>query len=160
MSPAFHEREDRLRVDGHLRLGTFDPVPGEELVVVLDHAVVDADDGPVPDRVVVRLDLGMPLREVADVDECLGGLRGDVELVEEGARSTAELRHTRLPGGVPAVRVADGVGAALGDSREERLGGQRPVDARVRTEAESRYAAHEPLFDSVIGRHSHGRRPP
>ena len=50
------------------------------------------------------------------------------------------------------MRVADGICAALGNPREERLGRERPIDARIRTEAESRYAAHEPLLDSMIGR--------
>ena len=54
---TLHEREDRLRVDGHLRLGALDAVAREQRVVVLDDAVVDPDDGAVPDRVVVRLDL-------------------------------------------------------------------------------------------------------
>ena len=44
--------------------------------------------------------------------------------------------------------VADGVGPALRDTREESLRGQRPIDRRVRTEAESGYAAHEPSLDS------------
>jgi hypothetical protein len=46
------------------------------------------------------------------------------------------------------MRIADGIRAALGDPREERLGRERPIGVRIRTEAESRYAAHEPLFDS------------
>ena len=66
-----HEREDRLRVDRHLRLRALDPVPGEELVVVGDDAVVHADDRAVPDRVVVGLDVRMAFREVPDVDERL-----------------------------------------------------------------------------------------
>jgi hypothetical protein len=45
--------------------------------------------------------------------------------------------------------VADRIRAALGNSREKRLGSERPVDGRLRIEAESGYAAHEPLFDSV-----------
>ena len=98
---------------------------------------------------VVGLDLGVPLREVAHVDERLARVRrGDDELVEESAGAAAELRHVDLAVG-DAVRVPDGVGSALGDPREQRLRGQRPLDGRVRTEAESRYAAHEPLFDSV-----------
>ena len=37
-----------------------DPVAREELVVVLDDAVVDTDDRAVPDRMVVDLDVGVP----------------------------------------------------------------------------------------------------
>jgi hypothetical protein len=47
------------------------------------------------------------------------------------------------------MRVPHCVGATLGDTGEERLRGQRPVDERLRAETESRYAAHELLFDSV-----------
>ena len=52
---------------------------------------------------------------------------GTDELVEERARAAAELRHVDLAAD-RAVRVADGVGAALGDTREQRLRGQRPID--------------------------------
>ena len=58
---VLHEREDRLGVDRHLRLLAADPVAGEERIVVLDHAVVDPDDSAVPDRVVVRGNLGVTL---------------------------------------------------------------------------------------------------
>ena len=95
MPAQLHEGEDRLRVDGHLGLGSLDAVAGEELVVVLDDAVVDANDAAVPDRVVVRRDLGVTLGEVPDVDERGARLRRDVELVEQGARTPAELRHAR-----------------------------------------------------------------
>src|SRR5207247_1909501 len=69
--------------------------------------------------------------------------RGNLELVEEGARSAAELRHAyRL---VPSVeRVPDGVGTALRDAREQGLGGERALYPRVRAEAVSGYSAHEP----------------
>ena len=48
-----------------------------------------------------------------------------------------------------AMGVPDGVRAALGDPGEKRLGSERPVDGRLRIEAESGYAAHGLLFDSV-----------
>ena len=37
---------------------------------------------------------------------------------------------------------AHGIGAAFGDSGEERLRGERPIDARLRAETESGDAAH------------------
>jgi hypothetical protein len=40
------------------------------------------------------------------------------------------------------MRVADRVCAALRDPREQGLGSERPVDGRLRIEAESGYAAH------------------
>ena len=70
------EREDRLGVDGHLRLGALEAVAREDLLVVDDDPVVDPDDRAVPDRVVVRLDRGMALRVVAHVDEHLGRAAG------------------------------------------------------------------------------------
>ncbi len=148
MLPNLHEGEDRLRVDRHLRLRPVDPVAGEELVVVGDDPVVHADDSPVPDRMVVRLDVRMTLREVPNVDEGLARLRRHRELVEQRARAAAELRHLRGRA-LAAMCVSDGVGTALGDAREQGLRGQRPVDGRVRIEAESGDAAHELLFDSV-----------
>ena len=48
-----HEGEDRLRVDGHLRLGPGEAVAVEDLLVVDDDPVVDADHRSVPDRMVV-----------------------------------------------------------------------------------------------------------
>ena len=71
-----HEREDRLRVDGHLRLLALETVPGEDLLVVEDDPVVDADHGAVPDGVVVGGDSRMALRVVAHVDESLRRLGG------------------------------------------------------------------------------------
>ena len=119
-----------------------------QLVVVLDDPVVHADDGAVANGVVVRGHVGMTLREVPDVDEGLARLGRDRELVQQRARAAAELRD---PGAtaLAAMGVPDRIGAALCDSREQRLRGERPVDGRLRIEAESGYAAHEPLFDSV-----------
>ena len=107
-----HECEDRLRVDRHLRLRALDPVAAQESIVVLDHAVVNADNSTVSDRMVVRLDLGVPLGVVANVDERLARLRRDVELVQEGARSTAELRDTNATGVATAMGPED-VGTPL-----------------------------------------------
>ena len=87
------EREDRLRVDGHVRMGALEAVAGEDLLVVDDDPVVDPDDRAVPDRVVVRLDRGMALGVVADVHEHLRRRGGNVQLVEELARARAPLVH-------------------------------------------------------------------
>src|SRR5205085_10517196 len=46
---AFGEGEDDLGVDRHTWLGPCDAVLVEQLVVVRDRPVVDADDGGVPD---------------------------------------------------------------------------------------------------------------
>ena len=98
--------------------------------------------------VVVRLDVRVALREVAHVDERLRRAGRDGELVQERARTAAQLRHARSTLRA-AMGVPDGVRAALGDPGEKRLGSERPVDGRLRIEAESGYAAHELLFDSV-----------
>ena len=111
------DREDRLRVDGHPGLAPRAVVTGEQLVVVEDDPVVDADDGAVADRVIVGLDPRMALGVVADVDERLGdGLR-DGDLVEEGARAGALLVDLEGAARGP-VRITDRVGAALGDSSQ------------------------------------------
>ena len=68
---VLREGEDRLGVDGHLRLGPLEAVAREDLLVVQDDPVVDPDDAAVPDRVVVRLDPGMALRVVPHVHERL-----------------------------------------------------------------------------------------
>jgi hypothetical protein len=80
--PKLHECEDRLRVDGHQRLGTLDAIAREQLVVVGDDPVVHAYYRSVPDRVVVGLDCRMTFREVPDVDQCLAGVCRDGERVE------------------------------------------------------------------------------
>ena len=81
------EREDRFRVDGHLRLGPGAGVGGEQLVVVDDDPVVDADDRPVPDGMVVGVDRRVALRVVADVhEELVRGLRHRDALEDAGVR--------------------------------------------------------------------------
>ena len=126
MLAELHEREDRLGVDRHLRLRALDPVPREELVVVGDDAVVDADDRAVTDGMVVGLDVRVALREIADVDQRLQRVGGHLELVEERARAATKLGDTRAA--LTAMGVPDCVGAALGDAGEERLRSERPVD--------------------------------
>jgi hypothetical protein len=134
--------EDRLRVDGHPRLDARAVVAGEELVVVDDDAVVDAHDRPVPDGVVVRGDRRVALRVVADVDEELRGAGRDVDPVEQHRGRRALLHDGRVAGRGRAVGVADGVGSALGDAREERLRCQGARGARTRDEAVAGDSAH------------------
>jgi hypothetical protein len=137
-----HEREDRLRVHGHLRLGPIEPVTAEDVVVVLDDSVVDADDGGMADRVVVGGDLGVTLREVTDVHERGRRGGGEGEILEEGARTPAQLRHLDGRRGC-AVCVPDRVRAALRDPRQQGARGERSADGGVGAQAESGYAAHE-----------------
>ena len=77
---------------------------------------------------------------------------GTADLVEQRARSAAELRDRRLT--VPGpMRVADRVGAALRDAREQRLSGERPLDRGLGAEAVAGYAAHGLVVGS--GRMAH-----
>jgi hypothetical protein len=50
----------------------------------------------------------------------------NLDAVEELAGSGALLMHVNAA--AVAIRVPDGVGSALGDSGEERLGCERPID--------------------------------
>ena len=135
------EREDRLGVDRHLRVRPLEAVVGEDLLVVDDDPVVDPDHRAVADRMVVRLDRGMALGVVADVHEHLRRGRGDVHLVQQLARARAALVDGDGAARAP-VRVADRVGAALGDSGQERLCCERPLDARFGAQAVSGNSAH------------------
>ena len=121
------EREDRLGVDRHLRLGALEAVPFDQLVVVDDDPVVHADDGAVADRMVVGLDPGVALRVVAHVDQGLARAGREDDLLEQSAGAGALLVDRRLARAAP-VGVPDGVGAALGDPGEQGLGRERPVD--------------------------------
>jgi hypothetical protein len=62
------------------------------------------------------------------VDEQLGGALRNVDPVEQLACRAALLRDDRVGVGRAPVGVADGVGAPLGDSSQQRLCGERPVD--------------------------------
>ena len=135
------EREDRLGVDRHLRFVVLEAVAGEELLVVLDDPVVDADDGAVADGVVVGEEGGVALRVVADVEERVHRVHGDVHDLEERARAGALLVHDDGLAG-PAVGVPGRVGAALGNRGEECPAGQRPVDPARCAQAVSSNAAH------------------
>ena len=96
----------------------------------------------------------MALRVVADVDEDLPRSRGNLEAVEERARSAALLVHGERDGG-PAVGVPDRVRAALGDRGQEGLGRQSLVDSRPVAEAVSGDPAHvllDPDPRTILGR--------
>ena len=137
------EGEDRLAVHGHLRLGAgaFEAV--EDLVVVHDDPVVDPDNRPVPDRVVVRRDRRMTLRVVPDVNENLPCRGWNLEALQQVARRRSLLHHGRERLSRGAVRIPDGVCASVGDAGEQGLSRERPVDARIRAQAVAGYSAHE-----------------
>ena len=137
------EREDRLRVDRHPRLGARTREVIEQLVVVEDDPVVNPDDRAVPDGMVVRLDRRMALRVVAHVDEQFGRVGGNVDALEEVARRRPLLRHDGRGVAWAAVGIPDSVGAALSDPREQRLSRQRPIDAATRRETVTGYATHK-----------------
>ena len=138
------DREHRLRVDGHARLGARAGVLGEQLVVVEDPPVVHADDGAVANRMVVRGDRRMALREVAHVHEELGRSLRNGDLLEQ-LRGRRPLLHDHRPACSARLRIGvpDRVASALGDRREQRLRGERPVDPRVGGQAEARNSAHD-----------------
>ena len=71
------EGEDRLGVDGHIRLRPLEAVVGEDLLVVGDDAVVDPDDASVPDGVVVGREGGVALGVIPYVHELLSRGVGD-----------------------------------------------------------------------------------
>ena len=143
------EREDRLRVDGHAALRTGTRVLLEQLVVVQDDPVVDADDVAVAHGMVVGRDRGMALRVVADVEEDLRRVGRNRDPLEHLARAGALLVDGRRPLGRAPKRVTDRVGAALGDPREQRPRGQRAVDAAVGGETVTRDSAHNLILVSA-----------
>ena len=92
---------------------------------------MDADDRPVLDGMVVGGDRRMALRVVPHVHEQLVRVGGHAHPVEQLRRGRALLHDAwRSVSAGRAVRVADGVGAALGDRGQQCLRGQRPLDAR------------------------------
>jgi hypothetical protein len=139
--PLLGEREDRLRVDGHRRVPALPAVAVEELLVVLDDAVVDPDDRAVADRVVVGLDRGVALRVVPHVHEHLAGARRDVHAVEQPARAAALLDDVD-PRAYAPEGVSGRIGAAFGDPGQQGLRRQRPVDGRLLTQAVTSDATH------------------
>ena len=84
---------------------------------------------------VVGLNHGVALGVVAHVDEHLARVLRDLDAVEELARAGALLVDMDVA--AVAIRIADCVGAALGDTRQESLSGERPVDVALGTQAVS-----------------------
>jgi hypothetical protein len=74
--------EDGLGVDRHSGLSPRAVVVGEQLVVVVDDPVVNADDRAVADRMVVRSDGWMTFRVVPDVDQDFGRTLRNGDLFE------------------------------------------------------------------------------
>ena len=120
-----------------------DPVAGEQRIVVRDDAVVHPDDGAMPDRVVVGLDLGRG-------PSCSRG-RGSAPARAVAGSAISSRRALAPPRSfvtatdpsAHAMREADGIRAAFRDPGEERLRGQRALDPRVGTQAVTRNAAHD-----------------
>ena len=125
------DREDRLRVHAHPRLGAGAGVGGEQLVVVRDDPVVDADDRPVPNGMVVGVDRGVALGVVAHVHQQLRHILGHRDPLEELRGGRALLDDGGVFLGSRAVGVPDGVGPSLGDGGEQCLRSQRPLDIRA-----------------------------
>src|SRR4029079_13364278 len=98
----------------HLRSGALEAVLGEDLLVVANDPVVDPDQRPVTDRMVVGLEAGMALGVVAHVNKGLSRERRNPDRVEEPARARALLVDRELDVG-PAVAVTGGVGSPFGD---------------------------------------------
>ena len=143
------EGEDHLGVDRHLGLVPGDAVTSEQLVVVLDDPVVDADDAPVANGVVVRRDRRMPLRVVADVDERLPRRRGKGDRVEHRARA-----GLLLVDGEWAIRadcISDSIRPALGDPGQQCLSRKCSIDLRLVADAVACDSAHVSSSLSVLG---------
>jgi hypothetical protein len=84
---------------------------------------------------IVALDHGMALGVVAHVDEHLARVLRDLDAVEKLARAGALLVDVNVA--AVSVRIPDCVGAALGDSGQQSLGGERPVDVALSAQAVS-----------------------
>jgi hypothetical protein len=95
---------------------------------------------------VVGLDPRMALRVVAHVDKRLGCVRREEELLEELAGPGALLVDLNVEAWA-GVRIADCVGAALGDPRKERLGSERFLHGTGGAQAVSGDATHFFLQD-------------
>ena len=144
------EGEDRLGVDRHLGLVPRDAVTNEQLVVVLDDPVVDADDAPVANGVVVRRDRRMPLRVVADVDERLTASTAGRTIVSSIALAPVCCLWT-VERTVRADRVSDGVRASLGDPGQQCLSRKCSIDLRLGADAVACDSAHVSSSLSVLG---------
>ena len=116
-------------------------MPLEELVVVRDDPVVDADDGAVPDRMVVGGEGGVALRVIPHMEERRARGRRDRDEIEQLAGAGALLvdgyGSVSGPVGVPGR-----IGASFRDRGEQNLGCERPVDAAFDAKAVSGDSAH------------------
>src|SRR5256885_8091305 len=81
------------------------------------------------------------------MDQQLGRVARDADSLEESGRTGALLVHLDLPAR-PTIGVPDGVGAALGDPREQRAGRDSPLDAAVGIEAISGDSAQSVLTNT------------
>ena len=124
----------------HLRLRALEAVARHELVVVVDVPVVDPDDGAVADRMVVGVDrAGGP--SCSRARGASTWRRVGRESRSARARALAPLRClcTTIGGAGRAVRVPDGIGAALGDRRRAAPG--RRASGRPRSTGPRLYPA-------------------
>ena len=84
----------------------------------------------------------MALGVVANVDEQLVRMGRHADPVEQATCRSPLLGDDRVLVLSASICVPHGVGAAIGDSREQRLRSERPVDAAPRGKTVSSYAAH------------------
>src|SRR5262249_4932604 len=107
-----------------------------------DDPVVDADDRPVADRMVVGGDRRVALRVVAHMDERVrrrAGHRDALQQVAPGRPLLPDRREGLAPragGGSPCVR------ASLRDAGQQGLSSERSVDVRFRPQAVAGYSTH------------------
>jgi hypothetical protein len=118
---------------------------------------VHADDRTVPDRVVVGDKTRMALRVIADVNEQLGGLGRDEDVLEESAGTGPLL--VRDDGALAPVGESHGIRAALGDPCEQCPTCHRPVDGAVWCKAVTGDTTHSAsdLSVAVLSRRIGGR---
>ena len=138
---ALGQRKDDLGVDSHVCLRALDRLVLEELVVVDDDPVVYADDRSMADRMVVGGETRVALRIVPDVHEELRRRVGHLDVLDEGARAASLLVDSHVAR-FAAIRIANGVGAALGDPGKERPCRDRPVNRRSGAQAVSGDSTH------------------
>ena len=135
------EHHDRLGVDGDERRRARHPVLREQLVVVVEVAVVDADYPPVADGVVVVVDPRDALRELAHVHDRGAGVLRHHDLVDQVAQPARVLGHFDVPTGA-VVRDPGGVLPALTYPREKQACGCGQVEVDSFCDAHSGDPAH------------------
>jgi hypothetical protein len=116
-------------------------VAPEELVVVVEVAVVDDDRAPVAHRVVVVVERRHALGVAADVEDRRAGRVGHGDVLDELAQTHRILVH--LDGAIrTVVGVPRRIGAALRDPREQQARERGPLELHTRGDRESGDAAH------------------